>query len=285
MTVEALLAPLEMPHTPFSDAADLRAALDAGVIDQASYDEYQKPHDHFVEVTVRRAGKIVQQRLSPNLRNNAGGDWQAIAMGGDVAFGDNGTASASGAATLTDGSKSWTTNQWLHHIVAVGPNASGTGSTVFGMILSNTATVLTVDRWYTSAAAIGGAAGTTPNATSKYQILGANMPLRFIALSADAGAPATTDTALASELSTNGLGRAEATYAHTAVSGGTTTTVTTTYTLAKTFTATGTQTGIQKCGVFYSVVGATGTAMFENTFSPVNVISGDQLTVTWTVNA
>lgn len=279
-----ILQPWEYPHTLLSDPAEIAAHVAAGVLDQASAEHYQNKHDHFVELVHKGGdGTLKSLRLSGNLRNNKAGDWQAIAMGGDVAFGDNGTASASAATSLTDGAKSWTVNAWAHHIVAVGPNASGTGSTVFGVVLSNTSTVLTVDQWYTAASTIGGAAGTTPNATSKYQILGGGMPLRFLALSNDAGAPGTTDTSLASEITSNGLGRAEGTFAHTAVAGGTTTTVTSTYTLAKTFTATGSQSA-QKASVFYSVVASTGAPMFENTFSSVSMINGDTLAVTWTVN-
>jgi len=283
VATEGLVAPLEHVHTLFSTPEEIEAHVASGVMDEESAHHYSQLHDHFVEIAHRDSeGKLKSVRLSGNLRNDKGGDWQAITMGGDVAFGDTGTASASSATTLTDSGKSWTTNAWAHHIVAVGPNASGTGSTVFAPVLSNTGTVLTVDQWYTAAATIGGAAGTTPNATGKYQILGGGMPLRFIALSNDSGAPAATDTALASEITSNGLGRAEATYAHTAVSGGTSSTVSSVYTLAKTFTATGTQSA-QKAAVFYSVVASTGTPMFENTFTSVSMINGDTVAVTWTI--
>ena len=96
---------------------------------------------------------------------------------------------------------------------------------------------------------------------------------KYIALSADATAPAVTDTTVASELTTNGLGRAAGTYAHT--------NGTATYTEVNTFTATGTQASIQKSGLLTKL--AVGTLVFENTFSSTNVISGDTLQVTWTV--
>lgn len=263
----------------------LQELKDSGVLDPDSFDHFQASHDHFVEIVHRGSdGELKSLRGSGNLRNNTGGDWQAIAMGGDVAFGDQKTSTGATATTLTVSGTPWSVNQWAHHIVAVGANSSGTGSIVFAPILSNTNAVLTVDRWYTAGATIGGAAGTTPNATSQFQILGGSPPLRMLALSNDSGAPSSADTSLTGELSTNGLGRAEGTFAHTAVTGTQGTTVTSTYTLAKTFTATGTQTSIQKCSLFYSIVAATGTPMFENTFSSVNVISGDTLAVTWTIN-
>jgi len=95
----------------------------------------------------------------------------------------------------------------------------------------------------------------------------------YIALSSDATAPAVTDTTLTGEISGNGLDRAQGTYAHTVG--------TNTFTVQEVFTATGTVSAIQKTGLFTASSG--GTMMAENTFSSVNLISGDQLTVTWTI--
>jgi hypothetical protein len=95
----------------------------------------------------------------------------------------------------------------------------------------------------------------------------------FVALTNDAGAPAAGDTTLASEITTNGLGRAQGTYAHT--------TGTTVFTITKTFNATGTQAS-QKAGLFNA--SSSGTMCFENTYSAVTVNNGDTLTVTWTIN-
>jgi cyclophilin family peptidyl-prolyl cis-trans isomerase len=210
-------------------------------------------------------------------------DWQAKAMGGGLGafFGATatGAASASSATTLTNGSAAFpTTNQGLAGmIVAVGPNSSGTGSTVFGVIVSNTATVLTVDQWYNPAT---GAAGTTPNATGNYQILPGQMPAMFLALTADAVAPAATDTTLASEITTNGLSRALAVWAHTAAS--------TTYTLQKTFTCTGGSTTINKEAVFGACNTTGGGVMpFESAEpSPPTLVTSDTLqqTITVTIN-
>lgn len=209
-------------------------------------------------------------------------DWQAKAMGGGLGafFG----ATAAGALTsvtattaTNTGAAFPTTNQGLAGmIVACGPNSAGAGSTVFGVIVSNTATVLTIDQWYNPAT---GAAGTTPNGTATYQILPGQFPAMFLALTSDATAPAATDTTLTSEATTNGFARALATWAHTAAA--------TTYTLTKTFTATGSLT-VNKEAVFGAANTTGGGVMpFESAEpNPPALISGDSLaqTVTITIN-
>lgn len=95
----------------------------------------------------------------------------------------------------------------------------------------------------------------------------------YIAVSNDAAAPAAGDTTLASEITTNGLARAQGTYAHTAS--------TASYTIQKVFSATGTQAS-QKTGLFNA--SSVGTMIFENTYTQVTVNNGDTLTVTWTIN-
>jgi hypothetical protein len=95
----------------------------------------------------------------------------------------------------------------------------------------------------------------------------------YIALSNSGATPAATDTALASEITSNGLARAAATPAHTSNA--------TSYTLSYTFTATGTQ-AAQNAGTFNA--SSSGTLCFENTFSQVTMNSGDTLAVTWSVN-
>jgi hypothetical protein len=101
----------------------------------------------------------------------------------------------------------------------------------------------------------------------------------YVAVTNDATAPAAGDCAagssactLTSEISTNGLARAQGTYAH---SNGTAS-----YTVAKTFSASGTQAS-QKSGLFNA--SSSGTMCFEATYSAVTVNSGDTLTITWTV--
>lgn len=208
------------------------------------------------------------------MRVNGGTDMQASEIGGGPA-GDSGTTtSAPTSTTATDTGKSWTTNVWAGRIVTIG--------NVYGVVLSNTATVLTVDQWYNPASP-GGAAGTTPS-TGGYCILPGQAPAMFMALTTNVTAPAATDTSLASELATAGSGliRKIAAWAHTAGAS--------TYTMAATFTATSTDqtTGSQavaKAGMFNSIKASTGIMQFETLLNGVAtfVISGDQSTITQTV--
>ena len=95
----------------------------------------------------------------------------------------------------------------------------------------------------------------------------------WLALTADATAPAVGDTTLASEITTNGFARAAGTYAHTGGSN--------TFTISHTFTATGTQT-INKEGVFNA--SSVGTLGFESAEpSPPTLVSGDTLAQTVTI--
>jgi phage baseplate assembly protein gpV len=97
----------------------------------------------------------------------------------------------------------------------------------------------------------------------------------YIALSSDTTAPAAGDTTVAGEITdTFGLARALGTASHSSNA--------TSYTVAKTFTATGSYTAVQKAGLFNASSGVT--LVFENTFSSVNMNSGDTLAVTWTIN-
>jgi hypothetical protein len=95
----------------------------------------------------------------------------------------------------------------------------------------------------------------------------------FIALSNDATAPSTSDTVVAAEITTNGLGRSQGVYAHT--------NGTASLTVQKVFSATGTQAS-QKAGLLNAA--SVGTLCFENTYTQVTVNNGDTLTVTWTIN-
>ena len=70
----------------------------------------------------------------------------------------SGTASAGDATTLTDGTKSWTTNLYKGYAVMI---TSGTGSGQIRYIGSNTGTVLTIKNGWT----------TNPSTDSKYVIL------------------------------------------------------------------------------------------------------------------
>ena len=205
------------------------------------------------------------------MRTDSGDDLQADAMGGGVA-GFTATSTGTSATSLTDTAAAWTVNAFAGHFVV----AAG----VYGVILSNTATVLTIDRWYAPASP-GGAAGSTPAATSVYVILPGNAPAWYHALTANATAPAATDTTLTAEIATAGGGliRKLAVYAHTAGAAS--------YTLTTAFTANGLDTlpvTVAKMGAFNSIT--AGRMCFETLVSPTATLSasGDALTLTHTIS-
>jgi hypothetical protein len=94
----------------------------------------------------------------------------------------------------------------------------------------------------------------------------------YIGLTNSAITPAAGDTTLAGEISTNGLGRAQGAYAHSA---GTNTT-----TVQNTFTATGTQ-ACQAAALFNA--SSAGVMNHELTFTQRSLISGDTIQVTYTI--
>lgn len=198
---------------------------------------------------------------------NSGKDLVADALGDTT--GHTGTSASGGSAptatTLTDSGASWTTDQWKGHVVATG--------SVYGVISSNTATELTVDKWYTPSSP-GGAAASTPSGGIVYVIVAGNQPAFWIALTTNSDAPSAGDTSLASELSTNGLARKAATYAHTDS--------TAVYTLTATWTCSGGTQTINKIGIFNQ--SASGRMTYETAVSSApTLINGDQLTVTDTI--
>jgi hypothetical protein len=101
--------------------------------------------------------------------------------------------------------------------------------------------------------------------------LGAN-GLNYVGLSNDAVTETAVSTVLTNEITLNGLGRVQGTYAHT---GGTNTT-----TVDKTFTATGSQSA-QKAALFTAV--SAGTMNHVLGFTQRALISGDTLQVTFTI--
>lgn len=206
------------------------------------------------------------------MKTNSGNDIEARNLGGDIA-GDTGTSTGATATTLTDTGKSWTTNAWAGHMVSTGG--------VYGVVLSNTATVLTVDRWYTPSSP-GGAAASTPS-TGAYVLLPGGAPVWYMALTANSSAPAAGDTSLSGEITTagGGLVRKLAVYAHT--------TGASTYTLTGSYTANGSDSlpvTIAKMATFNSIVGGSGLMLHETLLTPSSATlsaSGDPLTVTQTV--
>lgn len=205
------------------------------------------------------------------MKVNTGQDKQARVLAGIGTTA--GYTNTSGAITYTattvtpTASPTWTVNQWAGRFVVAG--------VTYGVIKSNTATALTIDKWYAPATPTGSAAS-TPAANTSFAIFG-EAPVFYMALTADTAAPAAGDTALTSEIVTAGLIRQAAAYAHT--------TSATTYTLTGSYTA---QAGdvpvtVHKMGTFDALTG--GIMLHETVLSADATLAaaGDQLTVTQTV--
>ena len=207
---------------------------------------------------------------------NSGRDIWARMQGMQANVLAQGTATASGLTSLTATGTPFVSAAYVGMVVV--DNTTG----VWGLIQSNTTSVLTVDRWYNPATPAG-AAGSTPGATDKYTIIQGSPPAQFIAISSTNSAPVATDTTMAGEITTAGGGllRTQATYAHTAG--------TNTYTMANTWTVNGSDSipvTIYRMGLFTGmVVASTITMMFETSLNASATLSaiGDTLTVTDTV--
>lgn len=221
-----------------------------------------------------------------NLRVNSGNDWQGLMMAGTSSSANifataTGTATASSATSLTNSGAAFptaavvtgATGGLAGQIVSA---AGGGGSTVYGVILSNTATVLTVDRWVSAANPF--ATGTTPSATAVYSVIQGMAPAWYMALSTTVQSGAAGDVVLAGEITTAGLGRTNATsITHTVAAA--------TYSLVKTFTASSTIGPINSEAIFTATgaagVGAAATSgimVFENAEpSPPTLVNLDTL--------
>lgn len=226
--------------------------------------------------TVRdHRGLLKYRSRRHNLRTTAGIDWQALAMGGGAANAtyDTGTAASDTATTVTlpTSGAPGGTGVWNGRIFIMGG--------AWGVVISNTNAsppVITIDYWHDPLVPANTKA--TP-AAGVYVIAPGNAPINWLALTADAVAPAIGDTSLASELAVNGFSRAAGTYAHT---GGTAS-----FSVAKTFTCTGGSTTINKEGAFIAQNGAAGGDVmpFESAEpSPPTLIAADTLAQTVTVN-
>lgn len=192
-------------------------------------------------------------------------------VGGAGNTGAIGTSTGTATATMTDSGASWGTTQFVGLAVVCGNR--------YANIISHTATVLTLDRWYDPTNP-GGGAGSTPAATTVY-VIGLMLPSPFMGLTATATAVVNGDTTLAGEITTvgGGLIRKISPNAHTAGA--------TTGTLTPVFTANGTDSlpvTVAKVGVSPSIL-STVNNVFQTVLGTTAVISlsGDQLTITDTV--
>lgn len=223
--------------------------------------------------------------------SNNGRDLVARAIGGD-STGHTGTSTGTSATTLTDTGATFAASSG-------GPPANGglvghivQAGNVYGVILSNTGTVLTIDHWHSMTAP--DTVGTTPGATTAYNVLPGGAPAHFGGISiatrvfTAADAFLTNDGSTISELwfSGGGLRRKLMTWAHT--------NGTSTYTLTGTWTANGSDTlpqTIAKWGCFQHAVTAapttstTGMNLFNTLLSATATLttSGDNVTLTDTV--
>lgn len=215
-------------------------------------------------------GSISDLGTAFNLITDGGKDFVAYAIGGKVGFGITSTiATGTSGTTLTATSTPFTGSALIGQIVIA---EESTNAPVWGTIVSNTTSVLTIDSWKNG----DGSAGTTPGSTANYQVLPGQSPARFMALTENASAAAAGDTTLTGELTTGGCGRALATFAHTAG--------TTTFTLVKAFTVTATFPAIHKMGLFFHSTASTGPLLFETVLNAdASVVNGDTLTITETV--
>lgn len=215
-------------------------------------------------------GSIDDLGQSHNLITDGGIDWLAYAMGGRAGFGViSSIATASSATSLTGTGTPFTASAHIGQIVIA---ENGTDAPVWGTIVSNTTSVLTVDAWRYG----DGSAGATPGATANFQILPGQAPARFMALTENASAASAGNTALTGEITTNGLERALATFAHTAS--------TATFTISKAFSATGSFPAVHRMGIFFHSTPSTGPMLIETVLNAdANLLSGDTLTVTDTV--
>jgi hypothetical protein len=219
-------------------------------------------------------------QLSPGptaLLVNSGNDIVSRTLGGLIVGFNQATATATSSSSLTATGTPFVSSAYIGCVV-VATGSSG----AYGVIESNSTSVLTIDRWYNPATP-GGAAASTPSGTTTYIILSGGPAAWFMALSSTNSAPAAGDTTMAGEITTSGGGliRALATYAHTASAS--------TYTLANTFTANGTDSlpvTIYRIGTFISMIsGWAGSMMLETTLnaSATLTTSGDNVTVTDTI--
>lgn len=236
---------------------------------------------------------------SSNLQLRAGRDrLQIPAQFGDAGASLNGIVAAYTGTTATSltGSSGLPTatssagNAGLQGHVVLAPHGT-VASTVLGVIVSNTATAITVDQWY--AIPVTGAAGTTPvnGAGTAYVLPGGSSWLPWIGISTDSGAAAATDAEPAGatftgEQTANGLARAFV------GQGGATAPVitpgTTTSTIAYAHTWTYSTTGAVAIAkvLLYNSASVTGNLIqLETLLNAAGTVSasGDTIAVTWTI--
>ena len=281
-----------------------------GVLDLGSFRAGWRPMRNPVEVVVRdSAGRIKAIRRQHNQQLNAGiNQLQRILQFGDIGtdlngFAIAGSATAPTATTFTSGTAlptavagSGNTGLQGHLLfVANGVASDAFTSPVVGVIVSNTASVITVDQWY--ALPMTGAVGTTPAAASAGLVLPGGSLAAWIGLSTDTTTPAAADvtrsadglwangtaTAAATEQTANGLARA-----YCGFGGATAPTFPAAqqYEFQHTWTYTGaTGVTIAKVVLFNAAAAAGCIAVLDTLLNATATVSasGDTIQVTWTI--
>lgn len=227
-------------------------------------------------------GSLTPLGESYNLLTNIGRDWWADGFGAKAAAGGQGSpATASSATSITATATPWTASNLATPQLGIAgkvifvPITNITTAPVYGLVVSNTTSVATVDKWWTPDFA---GTGTTPSSTAAFLIMPGTGPgAIFMALTTNSGAASAADTALASEITNNGAARAKATYAHTYGAA--------TATHQVVFSITGTLTAIHKMGLFpTSAAAGADPLIFETVLNQdATVGNGDSLTVTDTI--
>jgi len=228
--------------------------------------------NHVHVIVFHEDGSWTDCGVSENLvttANNGGRDQVAAMLGGRPGFGSSTTvATATSATSLTATGTPFTTDAHIGQIVVA---EEGTNAPVRATIISNTTSVLTVDAWRNA----DDTAGTTPAATANYAILPGNAPARYIALTENASAASAASTSLTGEITTGGMGRALATYAHTLGAA--------TFTLTKSYSVTASFPAIHRAGLFQVSTASSALLSAETVLNAdVNVVNGDTLSLTWT---
>lgn len=225
-------------------------------------------------------GTVTDLGVSRNLLTNIGRDWWAGQwgfIGAGVTTASPATATGASSVSVT-GTPLTASNLATPQLGLAGmrvwmPVTGITTAPVYGNIVSNTTSAITIDKWWK----VDDTTGTTPASTNALHIApGGQAALRFVALSTNASAASASDTTLASEVTTNGMGRVLGTYAHTFGQS--------TLTLSNTFTASGTVSAIHKAGAFTCLSSAGADPMVYETVlnADATVASGDTLALTWT---
>lgn len=236
--------------------------------------------NHFHAWVQHQDGTITDCGVSQNLLTNIGRDvwaqnWGVIAGGTTTAS----PATATSATSVTVTGTPLTASNLATPILGVAglriwmPVTGLTTAPVYGNIVSNTTSVITIDKWWT----VSDATGTTPASTSAFHIApGGQSAIRFVGLTTNASAASASNTTLTGELTASGMGRQLGTYAHTLGAS--------TVTLTNTFNATGTVSSIHRAGAFTALSAAGADPMVYETVlnADASVINGDTLTTTWT---